>query len=69
MITTKIDFISNTINLSLDEKDFACLVRGGVIHHGSLRIYLQDIGFAEMERALDKAQAGEGTYQDHIKEG
>ncbi len=54
--------------LMLDEKDFACLVRGGVLHVGNLRIALRDIGFDQMNHAIEKAQDGIEIYKDHVKE-
>ena len=54
--------------LMLDEKDFACLVRGGVIHAGNLRIALQDIGWELMSRKLAMAVAGHETRKDHVKQ-
>ncbi len=59
----------NTLhNIMLDEKDFSCLVRGGIIHMGNLRIVLKDIGFDIMEQSLDSALAGKDIYKDHVKE-
>lgn len=55
-------------HLILDEKDFTCLVRGGVLHVGNLRIFLKDIGFDQMLNAIDKAKLGHDTYKDHAKE-
>jgi hypothetical protein len=54
--------------LMLDEKDFSCLVRGGVLHVGNLRIALKDIGFDQMNKALDSAIDGIEHYKDHIKQ-
>lgn len=54
--------------LMLDDKDFRCLVRGGVIHFGNLRIALKDIGWEEMSRGIALAVAGHEIYKDHIKE-
>lgn len=53
--------------LMLDEKDFNCLVRGGVLHAGNLRIALRDIGFEQMDMAIDAASRGCDTYRDHVK--
>lgn len=55
--------------LILDGKDFACLVRGGVIHAGNLRIALKDVGFIEMDMAIAVAASGIDHYKDHVKEG
>ncbi len=52
----------------LDEQDFSCLVRGGVLHVGNLRIALKDIGFDQMNKALDSAIDGIEHYKDHIKQ-
>ena len=53
--------------LKLDEKDFKCLVRGGVLHVGTLRIILSDIGYEGMLNAIDLAQLGNDIYKDHHK--
>ncbi len=54
--------------LKLDEKDFRCLVRGGILHVGNLRIVLSDIGFDEMQDCIESAILGKEIYKDHIKE-
>lgn len=54
--------------ISLDEQDFKCLVRGGVLHCGDIHIMLRDIGFDQMNRALELAMDGINTYKDHIKQ-
>ena len=55
--------------LKLVEKDFKCLVRGGVLHVEKLRIILSDIGYAQMLNAIDSATQGHDIYKDHHKEG
>ena len=54
--------------LKLDEKDFRCLVRGGILHIGNLRIALSDIGFDEMQDCIESAILGKDIFKDHIKE-
>jgi len=53
--------------IMLDQEDFTCLVRGGVLHVGSLRIALKDIGFDVMDEAITKADNGIDHYKDHVK--
>ncbi len=52
----------------LDEHDFTCLVRGGVLHVGELRIALRDIGFDQMDQCIDVARDGINIYKDHVKD-
>ncbi len=53
----------------LDEECFRCLVRGGVVHSGKIRIVLSDIGFTTMYDAITDAQTGLAEiYKDHIKD-
>ena len=54
-------------HIMLDEKDFACLVRGGVIHFKNLRIALSDIGFEQMFKAIFEATDPKNHYKDYIK--
>lgn len=55
--------------ISLDEEDFRCLIRGGVIKFDDrVSICLKDIGFDKMFDALDSAAEGIDTYKDHIKD-
>lgn len=55
--------------ISLDDEDFRCLVRGGVIKIGDrVSICLKDIGFDKMDEAIDMATRGLDTYKDHIKD-
>lgn len=51
----------------LDEECFRCLVRGGVVHSGKIRIALSDIGFKQMADALSDAIQGIDVYKDHHK--
>jgi len=53
--------------IMLDQEDFTCLVRGGVLHIGNLRIALKDIGFHVMDEAITKADNGIDHYKDHVK--
>jgi hypothetical protein len=53
--------------IMLDQEDFTCLVRGGVLHVGNLRIALKDIGFHVMDEAITKADNGIDHYKDHVK--
>lgn len=52
----------------LDEECFKCLVRGGVVHSGKIRIALSDIGYERMLNAIDLATQGEDTYKDYHKD-
>lgn len=54
--------------IMLDEESFKCLVRGGVVHSGKIRIALSDIGFHRMYEAIESAEEGKETYKDHHKE-
>ena len=56
--------------ISLDEEDFRCLVRGGVIKYvDRVSICLKDIGYTTMYDAIADAQTGIAEiYKDHIKE-
>jgi len=56
-------------HLTLDEEDFKCLVRGGVLHCGDIKIALKDIGFDQMNKALELAMDGINTYKDHTRKG
>jgi len=53
--------------IMLDEECFKCLVRGGVVHSGKIRIALSDIGFDRMYDAIANAQVGFDIYKDHHK--
>jgi hypothetical protein len=58
------------VNIMLDEEDFKCLVRGGVIcitGHG-IKIALKDIGFEAMDEAITMADKGIDIYKNHDKE-
>lgn len=54
--------------IMLDEKDFACLVRGGILRCGNVQIALQDIGFIQMEIAIENARVGIDRYKGHTRE-
>ncbi len=56
-------------HIALDEQDFACLVRGGVLHVGDIKIILKDIGYIQMDIAIANAEAGIDVYKDHVKDG
>ena len=58
--------LTNT-HISLGYEDFRCLVRGGVLTIGSIKIILQDIGFREMKAALEDAIDGIDTYKDRSR--
>lgn len=55
--------------LLLDEKDFECLVRGGVVHWDNIHIALKDIGFDRMNHAIEKSIEGINIGRDHNREG
>lgn len=54
----------------LDTQDFECLVRGGILRipKHNLVIALSDIGFYEMDKAIEKANDKVDLYKDHVKE-
>lgn len=55
--------------IMLDEECFRCLVRGGVVHSGKIRIALSDIGYSTMCDAIVDAQVGLAEmHKDHIKD-
>ena len=54
--------------IMLDEECFKCLVRGGVVHSGRIRIALSDIGYEAMLNAIDEATNGKDIYKDHRKD-
>lgn len=55
--------------IMLDEESFRCLVSGGVVHSGKIRIALSDIGYPIMFDAIATAQVGlTELYKDHIKD-
>lgn len=57
--------MNENINISLDEEDFKCLVRGGILHIGeTIKVSLKDIGFFQMEAAIDFAAEGNDIYKD-----
>lgn len=45
--------------IMLDEEAFKCLVSGGVVLSGQIRIALSDIGYQRMLNAIDEAMNGE----------
>lgn len=62
--------------ISLDEEDFRCIVRGGVltikvkndVYGGSsIKIILKDIGFRRMCEAVEYATQGVDFRKDHEK--
>jgi len=57
-----------TKGIMLDEECFKCLVRGGVVHSGKIRIALSDIGFHRMVQAIASAEDGVEIYKDHHKD-
>lgn len=58
-----------TKGIMLDEECFRCLVRGGVVHSGKIRIALSDIGYPTMYDAIADAQTGLAEiYKDHHKD-
>lgn len=57
--------MNKNINISLDEEDFKCLVRGGVLHiNDEIKISLKDIGFFNMQEAIDSAVEGNDIYKN-----
>jgi len=63
------------IHISLDQEDFSCLVRGGVLTIAradkeqayTIKLALKDIGFGIMEAELASAQLGNDIYKGHDK--
>lgn len=59
--------------ISLDNEDFGCLVRGGVLtvvdasKGGVIKIALRDIGFDQMHLKINHAMSGQNTYAEHTK--
>lgn len=58
------------MNIMLDEEDFKCLVRGGVIsiNKGGVKIALSDIGFDRMDIAIALAVEGVDIGKNHEKD-
>ena len=56
------------IPISLDENDFTCLVRGGVLtikdEEITIMVCLKDIGFHRMDEAISKAEKGIDIYKN-----
>jgi hypothetical protein len=47
------------MNIMLDEEDFKCLIRGGVLTVNSyLKLALEDFGFYNMDNAMRSVRAG-----------
>jgi hypothetical protein len=67
--------LRNAIKISLDQEDFSCLVRGGVLNVAradkyqsfTVMLMLQDIGFHVMEGEIASAQLGNDIYKGHNK--
>ena len=61
-----------TISISLDDKDFQCLVGGGILKikapETTVRIALKDIGFFEMERIIAEVDESKDFYRDRERE-
>lgn len=56
-------------HIKLDEKDFTCLVRGGVLTvNDNLQLLLSDIGFEAMWKAIDLAERGINIYKEYTKD-
>lgn len=55
--------------LMLDEEDFKCLVRGGVLQWGNIKLALKDIGFDRMHMAVMSAEAGIDLGIPHNRKG
>ena len=43
----------------LDEESFRCLISGGIVHYGKIRIALSDIGYSTMIKAIVDAQGAQ----------
>lgn len=48
--------------IKLDEEDFKCLVRGGLLKIGNINLLLSDIGFDRMDKAISIADNGVDIY-------
>ena len=55
--------------LMLDEEDFRCLVRGGVVEWDNIKIALRDIGFSTMYKSLEDALDGVDIGKNHKRRG
>ncbi len=59
----------NEIKIALNEEDFRCLVRGGVLTINdasqTVKILLNDIGFIAMTQAMHDAEGGVDNYVPH----
>ena len=63
--------VENIKYVSLDEEDFRCLVRGGILKVDkgkySIHIILKDIGFGRMDKAIHDADMGIDIRKNHEK--
>lgn len=55
------------MTILLDDEDFKCLVRGGILTLGDLQIGLKDIGFDQMYNAIHLAEEGNNIYEGRTK--
>lgn len=56
-------------NIMLNEEDFKCLVRGGVLRvNENINLALQDIGFLRMYEAIGKAEECIDIFKPRDKE-
>ncbi len=55
-------------HIMLDYEDFKCLVRGGILTVGDVKIALKDIGFDKMDEAITLADNKVDIYKGHTKE-
>ena len=75
ILQTENNLLRRQLNITLDQEDFACLVRGGVLkiaHFNNGRnhlvhITLSDIGFDQMEEKIELATMRKDIYKEHIK--
>ncbi len=73
MALSKQNTAIKNVHIVLDEKDFSCLVRGGVLKvlhfskNQSIDLILSDIGFERMAYAMAHADKEENLYEDHEK--
>lgn len=67
----------NKINILLNQDDFSCLVRGGILNVifididgckiSEVQIALKDIGFDNMNAEITRAELSNDIYKDHTK--
>lgn len=55
-------------NILLDAEDFNCLIRGGILTIGNIRIALSDIGFDMMFHIIETAILDKKFYKIRKKE-